>query len=100
MSEQVADLLDDAADLLERSVWLQGRAGGVGEFCAESVLWSAAGGRDITGEQNALRLAAYRALAGLTTYPPFIWNDRPGRTKQEVLDAFRKAAKYQRMRAA
>jgi hypothetical protein len=93
MSDQVADVLDDAADRLEREGWAPGVGGG--GHCALGALYSVAG-------MTALRQRASRVLAdslGLPyRYRIADWNDAPGRTKQEVLDAFRLAAKAERMR--
>jgi hypothetical protein len=93
MSDQVADVLDDAADLLERKGWAPGVGGG--GRCALGALYSVARATD------ALRQRASRVLAdslGLPSgYRIAQWNDDPARTKQQVLDAFRTAAKVERM---
>jgi hypothetical protein len=93
MSDQVADVLDDAADLLETHEWAPGGDGG---RCALGALHS------IARATRGLRRRALAALADSLGLPYGYmipaWNDAPGRTKQQVLDAFRVAAKAERMR--
>jgi hypothetical protein len=95
MSDQVADVLDDAADLLEREGWIQGdlwRRDSYGGRCALGAICDAA------LDNRNVRVAAARAVLGGSSTYLVDWNDTPGRTKQEVLDAFRAAAKQERMR--
>jgi len=97
MSDQVADVLDDAADLLEREGWIQGAATAPEGYCVEGAIEA------VTGQSVALvsprddasdAESALRRIVGRRAYQ---WNDAPGRTKPEVLDAFRAAAKQERM---
>jgi hypothetical protein len=110
MSDQVADVLDDAADWLETHEWLQGRlsdpegarVGLTTAACALGSLhlawcsWSQGSGNP------AICSAAYDAFIEVidadTAGDITDWNDEPGRTKQQVLDTFRAAAKQERMR--
>jgi hypothetical protein len=95
MSDQVADVLDDAADLLERNGWAPGI--GDGGHCALGALYHVAGPSH--RRENQLAVDALVAALGLERgYAVAVWNDDPGRTKQQVLDAFRAAAKQERMR--
>jgi hypothetical protein len=97
MSDQVADLLDDAADLLERGGWIQGALEDRGAHCALGALVFA-------DPFNQYRLRARAALAEQVGLNPdragnwlANWNDAPLRTRQQVLDTFRAAAKQERM---
>jgi hypothetical protein len=92
MSDQVADVLDDAADWLERNGWSQGIGGG--SNCALGALIHVAA--DLF--ENQLAVDALVAVLELPYgFAVAQWNDDPARTKQQVLDAFRAAAKQERM---
>jgi hypothetical protein len=93
MSDQVADVLDDAADLLERGGWIQEALyDSEGGFCSVGALYEVC-------EDPLVRNAAYGALFPLNGRRSVAdWNNDPSRTMQEVLDAFRAAAKAERMR--
>jgi hypothetical protein len=109
MSEQVADLLDDAADLLERDGWIVGAmfVAGMGR-CALGAIDR----RDYTTGLRFKARDALRRVIGADMEQDYClsqvvrarqvakWNDTPGRTKQQVLDALRLAAKRERMDAA
>jgi hypothetical protein len=100
MSDQVADVLDDAADLLEREGWIQGALHGAVGHCADGAL-EIASCRYNASANTDMWLAATDALGECigfehSTIPG--WNDNPARTKQQVLDTFRAAAKQERMR--
>jgi hypothetical protein len=80
-----ADVLERAADLLEEFGWLQGTLGSKeeGGFCLLGSVFTAH--RDLTGEDPGTILP----------YPEVgssIWNDQPGRTKEEVIVRLRGAA--------
>lgn len=114
--EQVADVLDDAADYIEAHGWCRtslltpdGRVCAMGAIAmsqqaidihvqnADAVLWT-------WKRERAEVVAAAEALGSVVDssdpYSPIPhWNDDPARTKQEVLDAFRAAAKEQRRRS-
>jgi hypothetical protein len=98
----VADVLVRAADLLEEHGWVQGRIGALGEgFCAVGATEQAARDLGVPSSTNA--------VVGLTYFvgTPFdaevenlamrflngAWNDRPGRTKAEVVARLRDAAR-------
>jgi len=89
MSKEVAQILLDAADLIETYGWVQGRLGTceVG-FCITGALRQASqwGIRQGCGEAQR---ALHRSLGGMN---PSTWNDVPGRTKEEVIAQLRKAA--------
>lgn len=111
-----ADLLDKAADLIEQLGWAQHAArSATGEICAgqavnDAVLSSSIthgiySVRDVTRAQvvNALllrHLAAegYRNSYGTLFESVPAWNDAPERTKDEVINALRKAAIAERER--
>jgi hypothetical protein len=116
-NEQVADLLDDAADLLEYGGWTQGQSRDpeTGAMCATAAI------DRVAYTQTNYKLGAYVPMVtGLARYlnsnpvwwrsllHPSVseairnstisnaivgWNDDKERTAQEVLDAFRAAAK-------
>jgi hypothetical protein len=96
MSDATADVLDDAADLLEREGWIQRDDKTEHGRCAVGALietesehrWAA---------RDRLLLEIGRSCRTNPTRRLMIWNDAPGRTKQQVLDAFRAAAKQERM---
>ena len=91
--EEIADVLDGAADVIERDGWFrlgdEPTRDGDGGACVFVAL-DRAGDRDLRGY-----LALSRSL-GLDTVLTTAWNDAPERTKQEVLDALRLAAKSER----
>jgi hypothetical protein len=98
MSDEIADVLDDAADLLERDGWIKNDLRSPLGRCSMGVLLESAA-------HVQYRLAARDALAEQLGIEPGTrgrvwladWNDAPERTKQQVLDAFRLAAKAERM---
>jgi hypothetical protein len=95
MSDQIADVLDDAADLLERAGWIQGKTGDPdGARCALGAIAGVTAYPDSSEifVRSALRIE--EAVGGSLA----LWNDAPERTKQQVLDTFRLAAKQERMR--
>lgn len=121
MSEHTADILDDAADLIENNPWLQ-RGGWHLEYdhglCLEGGIFAAMGVTNARSLMPFRACPAYRAVADylgpdlrprhmnltgqegdeFVYYPPlYTWNDSPKRTKQEVLDVLRLAAKQERM---
>jgi hypothetical protein len=100
MSDQVADVLDDAADLLERDGWIQGHETGPGGVCAMTAIAAASVDHIMVGRSIAAATedALMGAVPGWENASVPAWNDDPGRTKQQVLDAFRAAAKQERMR--
>jgi hypothetical protein len=96
----VADVLDDAADYIEKHGWCQNRLTDIaGRVCAAGAIRAALGiaESEIPGDTyHAVRHAIYR-VAPLTHEVPLpSWNDAPDRTEQDVLDMFRAAAKAER----
>ncbi len=87
----VADNLDGAADYIEKHGWWRGPAGfgPQGQACALNALFNARSELTIMQALYCLR----KHVGGRVP----TWNDAPGRTKQEVLDALRGAAKRVRM---
>jgi hypothetical protein len=98
MSDQIADVLDDAADYLEPRRWGQappGKHTPDSGYCALGVLGVVGRGRHLP---KAAAIGALVRMLGLDEgWDLALWNDAPGRTKQQVLDAFRGAAKAERM---
>jgi hypothetical protein len=93
MSDQVADVLDDAADLLEREGWTQLDFSHGSKRCAVGACLDV-----LTPQTEEFCSPAIRALYPLIGTDDVVgWNDDPARTKQQVLDTFRAAAKAERM---
>jgi hypothetical protein len=93
MSDQVADVLDDAADLLEREGWVQGHLQNQDGYCMEGAL------ARVCPQTHTYGLF-WDAMAVLSLHLYSVvdqWNDAPGRTKQQVLDELRFIAKRERM---
>lgn len=96
------DVLELAASILEREGWIQGYAHRDGRYCAWGAITVAAGGRYDSVDDFRLLEAPSEGLVQhaailLETYlndrEIATWNDESGRTKQEVVDALRLAAK-------
>ena len=88
----VADVLNGAADLIERDGWCQGTFRDGGARCASRAIGDAA---ENTKNPHGPDWsdAAHICLRKLTGHW-FVsgWNDKPGRTKAEVVAALRAAA--------
>ncbi len=94
----VADVLNGAADLIERDGWFQGRYQGPnGEHCVTDALLRSAGtSPGDSGTPGALVLFSDASLKLATEVCDNrlpVWNDEFGRTKAEVVAALRAAAK-------
>ncbi len=82
----VAQALLDAASLIEQRGWCQGTAERDGALCMLRAIGIAAPSVDIL-------VAADKALVKLlNTRFGQVWNDVPGRTKEEVVAMLRRAA--------
>jgi hypothetical protein len=101
-AEEVATVLEDAADYIDVHGWCQRRAVDVsGRVCLVGAITRAAiagqGQRSFGVSGPAMgAVAAYLALhrdfwRGVEWLPP--WNDTRGRTQDEVTDTLRRAAK-------
>lgn len=89
--ESVSDVLDDAADYIEQHGWCQESMDGTSR-CLSMAMSEVA-------PSDALWKSAFEAVeraVGIRGVSLICWNDHPGRTKQEVLDALRAAAKAER----
>jgi hypothetical protein len=101
MSQEVADVLDAAADLIENVGHCKGVASiydgnGTTAYCALGAISKAA----MSANFGSLYAAATNALKveiwGNPLRPPndiSAWNDKSERTAAEVIDTFRRAAK-------
>lgn len=115
-NENAADLLDSAADSLERNGWRQGRfhaphderAQGDLSACLMGAMFDA---QRLTDTNGALVAGEYRVLAMKDAWEKLVdkctfedrpheknnpiadWNDAAGRTQQEALDLLRECAK-------
>lgn len=93
--EKIADVLDDAADYIEANGWCQKHLESpTGEVCASGAIRAVEPGAAWGDGYDALALFLGLDNWLVSSIPR--WNDAPGRTEQEVLDAFRAAAKQQR----
>ena len=100
----VANVLNGAADLIERDGWCQGRyLGPNGEHCVTDALLQAAGTQPgDSGAPGALVLysdASLRLVAVVRDDRLSVWNDEFGRTQAEVVAALRAAAERASMSA-
>lgn len=78
-----ADVLDAAADLLDRDGWCQGTGHmPSGQRCVENALDS------IDPFSSDPSRALYRVVGPVVT-----WNDTPGRTQEEVTSTLRRVAR-------
>lgn len=88
-----ADLLEDAAVALERDGWCRFHFTDpdTGSHCARGAM------RAVLAEKSPVYTSLYTdagdVLMDVVKDSVITWNDAPERTEQEVLDAFRKAAK-------
>lgn len=98
-TKTAADILNRAADELERHGWIQGKYGTTrGAKCIMGAIAFAGVGKIPTSpffRWNLQTMAANKILETCT--PPrwtaVAWNDRAGRTKEQVIRLLRRAAK-------
>lgn len=115
MSIETADVLDRAADIIERNGWWRKSYydfGAVGSkpkcelaCCARGAINLAANGRtpdrlSNLGEDALHALERYLGISGEHPDSVADWNDEPGRTVEEVIAALRGAAKAEREAAS
>lgn len=91
MRAEAAALLEDAADLLEQGGWIKNAYQTSEGYCVVGAIAAAAVSYPLT--PTAIHVIARSALGDATGVGTMMWNDAPERTKQEVLDALRGAAK-------
>lgn len=93
----VSEVLETAADIIEKEGWIQN---GFGHsrlgYCAVGAIARAEGFDFPTFAFEEPSEKALRSYLGVEWVPS--WNDDPARTKQEVLDALRGAAKQERIK--
>lgn len=88
-----ADVLNGAADLIERDGWVQGSAASIGPArCAGIAIDRTAQRLDTNGYPVVCGFAKFLGLDGFATAEIINWNDTPGRTKADVVAALRAAA--------
>ena len=106
----VSDTLNRAADLIERRGWGQGPStwgdsAARSRLCVEGAIAAVSGvsmldlediGEGVTPHRNELEACpAYKAMVDYLQWKqPFLftWNDKAGRTKEEVIEVLRAAA--------
>jgi hypothetical protein len=99
---EVADLIDDAADIIEQNSWTRGAAfldlgGGAMAYCVEGAMHAAIERRFGYWNAGAFCQAAERIRKTLDGASIPYWNDKLAKNKQQVLDTLREAAKKERM---
>jgi hypothetical protein len=94
MSTSTYRILTDAADLIERSGWTQHAYESHGCYCLYGAIHTAAKlDRYAIDESKSDPLnEAWAILSERVDDNPIAWNDRNGRTKEEVLDLLRTTA--------
>lgn len=103
---ETADILEKAAEVLDARGWCQGHyQDDQGQLCAVGAIRVATWGTARWDHSNAVeylasRMAQEAMSAHLGVEDIAVgWNDRPGRTKDEVIDTFKHAAKELRNNA-
>lgn len=92
----VSDVLNGAADLIERDGWVQGHYRTTEGYCIAGAIDQTLG--IIDDDELHVQLwpvaqaARVQVLAIVDDVAPTLWNDAPGRTKEEVVAALRAAA--------
>lgn len=118
MSTETADILDEAANVIERNGWIQGdyvnqrqiedgKGPGDCACCARGAINTAAGGSPYNDyllvaieASNAVETWLTNSGAIGETLSLVEWNDKDGRTADDVITALRGAAQAERERAA
>jgi hypothetical protein len=91
MSVYVTEILDQAREILIRDGWCQGVGrDAMGRCCLAEAIWGQEGAQGCLMLRN--QEAYYRVCKVLRVRLLSVWNDKPGRTLDEVLDALAKAA--------
>lgn len=88
----VADVLNGAADLIERDGWVQGAYKQGSRRCARQALGDAANLSFPSAQWAAYHAAGDTLAEGLEEQSVWAWNDAPGRTQAEVVAALQIAA--------
>ena len=96
VGDPARELLWEAANLLERRGWRRGYyVGDRSEYCMIGALNMAAGEGPISLGRNPTKMRARALLAktlGVRSKMLTAWNDKESRTKEEVIDALRRAS--------
>lgn len=99
-SQEVADVLERAADLIEPpKAWQQRSFGASGCYCLYGAIFTVArnGGPSGNREQERVGQDAFDVVKSqLGGFNPILWNDVPGRRQSEVVKLLREAAKKAR----
>lgn len=84
------EVFNKAAAYIEEKGWVQGRGKTQDGVCCAFAIGHFAGDHDMT--KYFTHFKKVNNLAGEGNFGIGVWNDRPERTKEEVLAALRKAA--------
>jgi hypothetical protein len=100
---KTSEVLDLAADMIEKRGWVQGTEGWGGvsaPLCLEGGILAALGHPAFVGitHKEMWACPAYRAVQDYLEYDRELWwwNDTYGRTKEEVIEVLRAAAAVER----
>lgn len=93
----IANVLDDAADLIENKGWVQGTMWNNNGFCIRGAIVITASTGSLEFKTLAY-LSRYMYVNGYVKLPVLpggleAWNDNPSRSKFEVMECLRMAAK-------
>jgi hypothetical protein len=89
--DRITEVLLGAADYIEQHGWCQGMGRNGEAVCVAVALKIVAGYRIFIAEEAGRRLARSLGI-GLYRYSIPCWNDEPGRTQVEVVEALRNVA--------
>lgn len=93
--EPYQQALLDAATYLETHGWCQNRAYDGDKSCMAGAVYRVIHGKDFVGVELPLYRQARFAIVDSINDLVVSWNDKPGRTVEEVTAALREAAKVQ-----
>lgn len=115
MTTRTSEILDLAADQIEKRGWAVGNAGNpgyvddpwghdrpTGRICIEGALLAVAGDEYTNSHQLSVECPAYKAVHEFLDLPKrrrlYHWNDEAGRTQVEVVAILRAAAAVERVK--
>jgi hypothetical protein len=90
--DRIAGVMLGAADYIERHGWCQGASTIDSRVCAAWAMTIAADYDYTTSEHAGRRLMRSLGIGGTVNRTVPAWNDKIGRTREEVVEALRSAA--------